>query len=90
MKAHKINMTAHKKLMLGGFKHKESKKDDNIFHIYEGDIASFIFAIKPGIWIGFSTQSKEENTFSFCEKETLAIAIQWIEEYERAIEKEGE
>ena len=86
MKAYKNNMTAHKKLMLGGFKHKESKNGDNIFHIYEGDITSIIFAITPGTGVGFSTQSKEENTFSFCEKETLAIAIQWIEEYERAIE----
>lgn len=77
-------MTAHKKLVNSGFNHKESKNGDNIFHIYEGDITSLIFAIKTGIWIGFSTQSKEENTFSFCEKETLEIAIQWIEEYESA------
>lgn len=79
-------MTAHKKLMLGGFKYKKSKDGDNIFYIYEGDITSLIFVIKQGIWIGFSTQSKEENTLSFCEKETLAIAIQWIKEYEMATE----
>lgn len=79
-------MTAHKNLMLSGFKHKESKNGDNVFHIYEGDITSLIFAITPGMGVGFSTHSKEEDTFSFCGKETLAIAIQWIEEYERAIE----
>ena len=79
-------MTAHKKLISGGYKYKEIKNGDNIFHIYAGDITSFIFAITPGTGVGFSTQSKEENTIPFCEKETLAIAIQWIEEYERAIE----
>lgn len=79
-------MTAHKKLMLDGFKHKEIKKGDDTFHIYEGDITTFIFAIKPGMWIGFSAQPKEEDTFSFCGKEVLEIAVQWIEEYEGAIE----
>ena len=79
-------MTAHKKLISGGFKHKESKNGVNTFHIYEGDITSIIFAITPGTGVGFSTQSKEKNTLSFCEKKTLAIAIQWIEEYEGAIE----
>ena len=79
-------MTAHKRLISSGFKHIESKNGDNIFHIYEGDITSLIFVIKQGMWIGFSTQSKEENTLSFCEKETLKLAIQWIEEYEMAIE----
>lgn len=79
-------MTAHKRLISSGFKHIESKNGVNTFHIYVGDITSLVFAITPGTGVGFSTQSKEENTISFCEKETLAIAIQWIEEYEMAIE----
>lgn len=79
-------MTAHRKLINGGFKYKESKNGVNTFHIYEGDITSIIFAITPKTGVGFSTQSKEKNTLSFCEKETLIIAIQWIEEYEMAIE----
>lgn len=78
-------MTAHKKLISNGFKHKESKNGNNTFHFYVGDITSIIFAITPGVGVGFSTQPKEENTISFCGKETLAIAVQWIEEYEGEI-----
>lgn len=79
-------MTAHQKLISGGFKYKESKDGNNTFHTYEGDITLLIFAITPKTGVGFTTQSKEKKTLSFCEKETLAIAIQWIEEYEGTIE----